>query len=89
MMGTFAAVLAKDRIPTPAERYQAQVSGEIEAVDGVLKIVRILVNYSLKIAAEKREAAMTAFETYLTRCPAATSVMGCIDIQHTLSMEDV
>ncbi len=88
-MGTFAAMLAKDRIPTPAERYQAQVAGEIEAVDGVLKIVRIVVDYTLKIDQGKRQAAENAFETYLTHCPAATSVMGCIDIQHNLKMEDL
>ena len=89
MMGTFAAMLAKDRIPTPADRYQAQVSGEIEAVDGVLKIVRIRVDYTLKIAAEKHPAAQAAFAEYLPHCPAAASVMGCIDIQHKLNMESL
>ena len=89
MMGTFAAMLAKERIPTPSDRYTADVGGEIEAVDGVLKIVRIKVVYSLKIAADKRAAAKAAFANYITHCPAATSVMGCIDIEHALDMEDL
>jgi hypothetical protein len=49
MMGTFAAMLAKKRIPTPAERFRADVSGDIEAVDGVLKITRIAVRYTLQV----------------------------------------
>jgi organic hydroperoxide reductase OsmC/OhrA len=88
MMGTFAAVLAKKRIPTPEDRYHADVSGDIENVDGVLKIVRIGVHYTLKIAPDKRGEAQACFETYLTGCPAAQSVIGCIDIAHTLEMVD-
>lgn len=89
MMGTFAAMLAKDRIPTPADRYRARVSGEIEAVEGVLKIVRILVDYTLKLADDKRAAAQSAFDGYITHCPAATSVMECIDIKHTLELKSM
>lgn len=89
MMGTFAAMLAKKRIPTPAERYRADVSGDIEAVDGVLKITRIAVGYTLKIAPDKRAEAQECFNTYLPGCPAAQSVIGCIDITHTLEMADL
>ena len=88
MMGTFAAMLAKNRIPTPADRYRADVRGEIEAVDGVLKITRINVHYTLKLSADQREAAQSCFKTYLTGCPAAQSVIGCIDITHDLEMQD-
>ena len=57
-MGTFATVLAKERIQTHEERYRADVSGEIEAVDGVLKITRINVHYTLKLPADKLPAEM-------------------------------
>lgn len=89
MMGTFAAVLAKERIQTHADRYRADVSGEIEAVDGVLKITRINVHYTLKLPADKRSQAEECFEIYLPKCPAAQSVIGCIDISHRLEMEDL
>ncbi len=89
MMGTFAAVLAKKRIPTPDERYHADVTGDIESVDGVLKIIRIDVRYTLKIAPDKRAEAQQCFETYLTGCPAAQSVIGCIDITHNLEMMEL
>ena len=88
MMGTFAAVLAKKRIPTPSDRYRADVSGEIEAVDGVLKITRIRVHYTLNVAPEKRSEVEESFASYLTGCPAAQSVIGCIDIQHSLDIQD-
>ena len=86
MMGTFAAVLAKKRIPTPAERYQADVKGDIEAVDGVLKITRITVHYTLKAPRERHDEARECFATYLPGCPAAQSVLGCIAITHTLNL---
>ena len=89
MMGTFAAVLAKNRIPTPDERYHADVTGDIESVHGVLKIIRIDVRYTLKITADKRADAQECYETYLTSCPAAQSVIGCIDITHNLEMVDL
>jgi organic hydroperoxide reductase OsmC/OhrA len=89
MMGTFAAMLAKSRIPTPEERYWADVVGEIEAVDGVLKITRIIVHYILKIAADKREEAQAAFDRYLPHCPAAASVMEAIAILHDITYESL
>ena len=88
MMGTFAAMLAKSRIPTPADRFQADVKGDIQAVDGVLKITRIAVRYTLKTPPDKREEVRQCFDTYLPGCPAAQSVMGCIDITHTLDLTD-
>ena len=82
-------MLAKKRIPTPAERFRADVSGDIEAVDGVLKITRIAVRYNLQVASDKRDEAQACFNTYLPGCPAAQSVIGCIDISHNLEMVDL
>ncbi len=82
-------MLAKKRIPTPDERYHADVTGDIESVDGVLKIIRIDVRYTLKVPPDKRAAAQQCFETYLTGCPAAQSVIGCIDITHNLKMVEL
>jgi organic hydroperoxide reductase OsmC/OhrA len=88
MMGTFAAMLAKNRIPTPAERYRADVKGQIEAIDGVLKITRIAVRYTLQTPSDKHKDARACFATYLPHCPAAQSVIGCIDITHTLDLTE-
>ena len=86
-MGTLAVVLAGKKIRTFENLYQATVTGDIENVDGTLKITRIKVQYSLKAPEDKWEDAREALETYLPMCPGAQSVIGCIDISHELSLE--
>lgn len=88
MMGTLATVLAKSKIRTFKGRFKATVTGDIEAVDGVLKITRIFVSYDLKLPPQQRQKAREAFGVYLPSCPGAQSVIGCIDLQHELNMED-
>ena len=87
-MGTLAGVLAGKKIATPEDRYWAEVEGDIENVNGVLKITRIQVQYHLKIPKEKGVNAQEAFSTYLVRCPAAQSVIGCIRIEDKLIIEE-
>ena len=87
-MGTLATVLAKKKIRTFQDRYKATVNGDIEAVDGVLKITRIHVRYDLKAPANQHADAREALENYITRCPAAQSVIGCIEITHELALEE-
>ncbi|MFC1489347.1 OsmC family protein [Thermodesulfobacteriota bacterium] len=89
MMGTLAAVLAGKKIRTFKEQFKATVTGDIEDVDGVLKITRINVHYLLKVPEGKDADAREALDTYLQSCPAAQSVIGCIDITHELTMEDL
>ena len=88
MMGTLATVLAKKKIRTFQDRYMATVTGDIEEVNGVLKITRIHVHYRLTLPPDKRAAAQEAFENYITLCPAAQSVIEAIDITHELEMMD-
>lgn len=87
MMGTLATVLAGKKIRTFQDRFRATVSGDIEAVDNVLKIVRINVHYLLRLPDAQREAATGCFNNYVHRCPAAQSVIGCIEVNHELEME--
>ena len=86
-MGTLATLLAGKKIPTPEERYRADVEGDIENVDGVLKITRIRVKYHLKIPPDKAADAREAFSSYIGRCPAAQSVIGCIRLEDDLIIE--
>ena len=88
-MGTLAAVLAGKKIRTFKDLFKATVTGDIEDVDGVLKITRINVHYKLKVPEEKREYAKESLDTYLSLCPGAQSVIGCIEINHELTMEDL
>ncbi len=89
MMGTFARFLAERKIATPEELYWADVEGDIENVNKVLKITQIRVNYHLKVDPKKIPEAREAFSSYLTSCPAAQSVIGCIDIKDQLLVEEM
>ncbi|MGA3175243.1 MAG: OsmC family protein [Syntrophorhabdales bacterium] len=84
MMGTLAAALARKEIKTFEDLYRAEVEGDIENVNGVLKITSIRVDYHLTLEEEKADAAREAFASYLASCPAAQSVIGCIGIKDNL-----
>jgi hypothetical protein len=89
MMGTLATALAGRKIPTHTDRYEAWVEGDIEDIDGVLRISRIRVDYKLKVPAGKAEEAREVFSSYIQSCPAAMSVLGCIDISDTLVVTEL
>ena len=87
-MGTLARFLAEKQIPTPEDRYQADVEGDIENVNNVLKLTQIRVTYRLKVPQGRVEEAKSAFSSYLTSCPAAQSLIGCIEIHDDLKIEE-
>ncbi len=89
MMGTLAAALAGKKIHTFEDLYWADVEGDIENAGGVLKITTIRVKYHLRVTEDQKEAARQAFESYLSKCPAAQSVIGCIKLQDELLFEDI
>jgi len=88
MTGTLARFLAERQIPTPEDRYRAEVEGDIENVNNVLKITQIRVKFYLKVLQGKVREAREAFSSYLTSCPAAQSVIGCIHIKDDLIIEE-
>ena len=88
-MGTLATALAGYKIPTPEDRYWADVEGDIENVNNVLKITQIRVKYHLKFPKGKAEESKKAFSSYLKSCPAAQSVIGCINIHDALETEEM
>ena len=87
-MGTLASVMAGNKIRTFKDRFSAEVTGDIEEVNGVLKITRIDVQYLLKLPDQQRDSALECFNNYLKLCPAAQSVIDCIEIRHNLVMEN-
>jgi hypothetical protein len=89
MTGTLARVLAEKQIDTPQENYWVDAEGDIENVNNVLKITIIRVKYHLKVPRGRVDAAKEALATYLVRCPAAQSVIGCIDIQDDAIIEEL
>ena len=89
MMGTLATVLAKKKIRTFQDRFEATVVGDIEDVGGVLKITRIGVSYRLKVPKEQASDARAALDDYLHLCPSAQSVIDCIRITHELNLQEL
>jgi organic hydroperoxide reductase OsmC/OhrA len=85
--GNTGHVAGRKKIPTPETLYWADVEGDIENVNGVLKITTIRVKYHLKATEEKMADAKECFSNYITRCPAAQSVIGCIKIEDELFFE--
>ncbi len=61
-----------------AQNLSAQVEGDIEDVEGVLRITRIRLHYQLTIPAGTRDKAQRALESYAEKCPAYQSVKNCI-----------
>jgi organic hydroperoxide reductase OsmC/OhrA len=60
----------------------------VGAADRVLRITGIRVHYSVTIPRGTREAAERAIATHEQKCPAATSVRGCIPITITSDLTE-
>ena len=84
-MGTLARFLAEKKIPTPEELYWADVEGDIENVNNVLKITQIRVKYHLKASQEKTQEVKAAFSSYLIE-PLSKSYIMAVPINYRISV---
>ena len=71
-----------------AENLSAEVEGDIEDVNGVLRITKIRLHYRIKAPAGKREAIERLLGQYAEACPAYQSVKSCIDCSWTAEIEE-
>ena len=71
-----------------SENLIADVEGDIEEVDGVLRITKIRLSYRFKIPPGTREKAERALDVYSDGCPAYQSVKGCIDCSWTAEIDE-
>ena len=55
----------------------------------MLLVKRIHVSYHLRMAPEKREAALRAHEIHSDHCPVARTIRNCVDISTSLELEDI
>ncbi len=64
------------------ERLSADVEGDVEEVDALLRITTIRLHYRLSIPdseeAVDRDAIDRALDSYADKCPAYQSIKGCI-----------
>jgi uncharacterized OsmC-like protein len=71
-----------------ANNLVAQVEGDIDDVDGVLKIARIRLHYRLHIPPGSREKVDRLLASYAEKCPAYQSVKGCIECSWDAEIEE-
>jgi uncharacterized OsmC-like protein len=71
-----------------AENLVADVEGDIEDVEGVLKITKIRLHYRLKIPAGSKDQVHRVLAHYAEKCPAYQSVKGCIDCSWDVEVEE-
>ncbi len=62
-----------------ANNLVSQVEGDIEEVEGVLRITKIRIRYRFKIPPGTREKVDRVLANYAEKCPAYQSVKGCIE----------
>jgi uncharacterized OsmC-like protein len=71
-----------------ADNLVARVEGDIEDVNGVMRITRIRLHYRFRIPAGTREKVDRLLEVYADKCPAYQSVKGCIDCSWDVEVEE-
>jgi uncharacterized OsmC-like protein len=64
------------------------VEGDIEDVEGVLKITKIRIRYQFKVPTGAREKAERALDVYAEKCPAYQTVKKCIEVSWNAQMEE-
>jgi len=67
----------------------AHVEGDIEDVEGVLKISKIRLKYRFKAPAGLREKAERALSMYADLCPAYQTVKGCVACSWEADIEEI
>ena len=81
-------MLAARGIPNHPDKVWSEIEGDIENIDGVIRITRIRAKYHLKIPAGKRADAERSIEVHERKCPAATSVHGAIAIEYSADIQE-
>jgi uncharacterized OsmC-like protein len=66
----------------------AQVEGDIEDVEGVLRITKIRLRYRFTIAPGSREKVDRVLTSYAEKCPVYQSVKGSIECSWDAEIEE-
>lgn len=88
LTGTLAGVLEARGIPSFPDKLTSNVEGDIENIDGIIRITKIRVKYNITIPLDKKEAANRALELHQDKCPAAVSVKDAIQISWSADIEE-
>jgi len=86
MLGTFGGALEARKIDASGGKLSADVTGEVEAEDGVLVIRRIHVDMRLDAPHEVREPVQRVHELYAMRCPLYRTLRNAIALTSSYSL---
>jgi uncharacterized OsmC-like protein len=71
-----------------ANNLVAQIEGDIEDVNGVLRITKIRLHYRFRMPPSARDKVDRILASYAEKCPAYQSVKGCIDCSWDADIEE-
>jgi uncharacterized OsmC-like protein len=71
-----------------ADNLVAQVEGDIEDVDGVMRITKIRLYYRFQVPVGGKEKLDRILASYAEKCPAYQSVKGCIECSWDAEIEE-
>jgi organic hydroperoxide reductase OsmC/OhrA len=71
-----------------ADNLIAQVEGDIEDVNGVMRITKIRLQYRFQVPVGSREKVDRLLAGYAEQCPAYQSVKGCIECSWAAEIEE-
>jgi organic hydroperoxide reductase OsmC/OhrA len=81
LIGTFAGSLRRARVRIPPTALTGTATGTVESdEDGVLRLRRITVDYTLELPEEDAAVAEEVHSIHATRCPNARSVSAAIEV---------
>ena len=89
MLGTLNGALEARGIKLEPDAIVAEVAGENHVVDGIVKLTRIEVHYTLKIPAGTREAVDRALSRHAEKCPTARSLQGAVEVAWQADITEV
>ena len=86
MLGTFGGALEARHIDADNGKLIADVTGEVEAEEGVLVIRRIRVDMQLMAAEESRATVERVHGIYAMRCPLYRTLHHAIDLSSSYAL---
>jgi uncharacterized OsmC-like protein len=89
MLGTLGGALEARGISLDGDAMRASVAGVNEIVDGIIKLTRIDIHYTLRIPAGSREVVDRALSRHREKCPTAMSLRDAVAVEWTADVEEV
>ena len=88
MLGTLNGALEARGIRLGPDDMHAAAEGRNEIVDGIIRLTRIDIRYSLRIPAGSRETVERALSRHRDKCPTARSLAGAVAVEFSAEIEE-